>query len=749
MTRCCPPTTSRTALLVLLVAGAPAVLSAADPKPGPPLTVHRAPGPITLDGDLSDPGWQGADAITTWFETNVGDNVEPQVANVAYLAYDDKYFYGGFQFEDPKPESVRAPIADHDGTPSSTDYAGLLIDGMNDGKTAQMFLANLNGTVYDAISNDATGEDNSPDFFWDAVGKRTATGWNLEIRIPFSSLRYKEGSGPQTWGMLLYRNYPRDRRYQFFSARLPRDVNCFICNSSKLGGLEGLPHGAHLVVAPYATGEQTSTPRNGLGTPLHNDDPTSDVGVDVKWNPNANTTIDATINPDFSQIESDTAQITANERFALNFPEKRPFFLEGIDLFSTPIAAVNTRSITSPSAGLRATGKLAGTAYTALLVEDKGGGTVILPGAQGSGFAEQDFKSRVGIARLRHDFGTSFVSFLATTREIDGGGNNRVFGPDFQWRPTASDAVTGQLLWSTSDTPRRPDLAGEWDGRSLSDTAWKLNWSHGTEHVDLFVEGQERGEEFRADNGFIPQVGFGEAFFDGGYTFRPKGFFNRIRVFTTDYYDRGPNGELLGRLTSVGAGFDGGFNSFVRLELNNEDVLVGKALLHRFRPRIFLEARPNAVVNDVSLDARFGDEIDFDNAREGSGSTLTLFASLRPTDHLELRVNASRRALDVTGGRLFTAQVERLRATYSFTSRMFVRLVGQYVATTRDPSLYTFPIGARSANFSSSALFAYKLNWQTVLFVGFGDNRAFLADTDRLEPSGRQVFVKVSYAWQR
>src|SRR5206468_7994637 len=142
-------------------------------------------------------------------------------------------------------------------------------------KSAQMFLANPNGVQYDALTNDATGEDSSPDYFWDAVGKITATGWTLEIRIPFSSLRYSNEAEP-TWGILLYRNYPRDRRYQFFTARLPRDVNCFICNSSKLHGLADLPHGSHLVVAPFATGERSSAPRAGLGTPLESGDVQSD-----------------------------------------------------------------------------------------------------------------------------------------------------------------------------------------------------------------------------------------------------------------------------------------------------------------------------------------------------------------------------------------------------------------------------------------------------------------------------------------
>jgi uncharacterized protein DUF5916 len=739
---------------LLLLTVAPALAWAADPKPGPPLTIRKAAGPIAVDGDLSDAGWQGIEGITQWFETNVGDNVEPQVKNVAYLTYDDKYLYAGFVFEDPNPGGIRAPLGDHDAVPGSTDYAGVIVNSLNDGKTAQMFLSNLNGVQYDAVSSDVSGEDNSPDYYWESAGKITATGWSLEIRIPFSSLRYGNETNP-TWGILLYRNYPRDRRYQFFTARLPRDVNCFICNSSKITGLANLPHGSHLVLAPFATAAQSRTPSAGLGSPLESGDVKSEAGLDLKWSPVASLAVDATINPDFSQVESDVAQIAANERFALNFPEKRPFFLEGSDLFSTPLSAVYTRAITSPRAGLRATGRLGATSYTALVTQDRGGGVVILPGAQGSGDAPQDFTSDVGVVRIRRDLGQSFVSLLATDREIHGGGSNRVFGPDFQWRPRPSDSFTGQFLWSETKTPTRTDLAPEWDGSRLSDGAGLVSWSHGTRHEDWFLQGQSLGKDFRADDGFIPQVGYREVFLDAGYTIRPKdAFLSRVRFFTTNWVDLEPNGgDVLSQRAGIGTGMDGRMNSFIRLELNSDGYRVGNALLRRIRPRVYLQASPGRVLNDITVDTYFGDEIDFANGRKGSGVTVAGSVSVRPSGHVELRGNASRRWLnvDVPGvgsGRLFTAQVERLRVTYTFNARTFVRLIGQYVQTERDPALYTFSVPVKQAGLSSSALFAYKFNWQTVAYAGFGDDRPYSRTSDRLEAGGQQLFAKVSYAWQ-
>src|SRR5262249_34011917 len=149
--------------------------------------------------------------------------------------------------------------------------------------------------------------------------------------------------------------------------------------------------------------------------------------------PNADNTLDGTLRPDFSQIESDTAQISANQRFALFFPEKRPFFLEGVELLSTPIQAVYTRTITAPDWGGRATGKLGGVNYTALLANDAGGGSIVIPGANSSSLAAQDFRSTVFIGRARKDLGAlSFVSVLTTDRENGPDGHNRVIGPDFQ-----------------------------------------------------------------------------------------------------------------------------------------------------------------------------------------------------------------------------------------------------------------------------------------------------------------------------
>ena len=751
-------------LLAMLPASTPTASADEPARQNDPIYIDRASGEILVDGELDDAAWQDAPVVETWWETNVADNQEPDVQNRAWLLYDDRYLYAAFEFPDPEPEKIRAPFGDHDDTPQYTDYGGLILDTNGDAKTAQMFLANARGVRYDALTSDATGEDSSPDFHWQAAGRIHAGGWSLEIRVPLSSIRY---SGTN-WRVLMYRNHPRDRRYQMFSSRLPRDVSCFICNVRPIEGLKDLPTGSHYVVAPVVTAAQSSMPSGGLGSSLDRGDVDFEPSLDLKWLPNPQTSLDATVNPDFSQVESDEGQITANERFALFFPEKRPFFLEGIDLFATPIQAVYTRTFTSPRWGARTTGTFGPNAYTLLVGEDEGGGSTIIPGPSSSSFAEQDFGSTVAIGRWRRNVGErSFVSLLLTDRESEGGSYNRVFGPDFQWRPDDVNNVTGQFLISESETPDRPDLADEWDGRRLSGYAGKLWWSHNTGREDWFVQYEDRNEEFRADSGFSPKVGFRSGYAEFGYTLRPErglpadGFLSRLRTFVWQSYSTTQAGQILSRESVVGAGMDGKLNSFLQLRYHYGDLEAGGRLFSQERVNFIADLKPSQRFSQLLLEGWVGKFPDFANAREGDGGSLRMSATLRPTDHLAATLTAQRNWLDVNddfdslglgSGRLFTVDLARLRAVYTFNSRSWLRVIVDASETERDPSLYLADLAGgvddESGEVASSLVFAYKLNWQSVLFLGAGEFRA-LDEFGRYQTAGEQLFLKISYAFQR
>jgi hypothetical protein len=718
---------------------------------GQPLTIEPATGPIQIEGSLSDPAWQTARKYETWFEINPGDNIEPKVKTVGYVTYDSRFLYFGIESIDPDPKAIAAPYADHDNISGNTDdYVGVLLDTRNDRKSGYLFLVTARGVQYDAVTDDAgAGEDNAPDFFWDSAAKITATGWTAEARIPFSSLRY-DGANPEMWGLMLYRNYPRDRRYQMFTNKLPRDVNCFVCNWGRVTGLRDLPTGDHMVLAPYVTANQLGEPRGELGSELVNHPVGAEAGLDFKWSPTADMAVDATINPDFSQIESDVAVISTNERFAIFIPEKRPFFLEGIELFSTPIQAVYTRTITSPRWGARTTGKRGQYAYTLLVTQDRGGGDVILPSAFGSDFAEQDFSSLAAIARVRRDLGKqSFVSFLTTVRESEGGAHNRVFGPDFQWRVNDAHTVTGQLLYSTTQTPDRPDLIGEWNGQKLAGHAAHFWYQHSTATRDFYAQASDYDKEFRADNGFVPQVGWRGSYVEGGHTWRPKGFFSRVRLFGNGEYQQTQDGDLLYRLVSAGFGADGKFRSFTRIRLAHDSVANAGEVFDRDRVYYQVNFAVNRVISFVGMDGWVGDDVDFENNRPGRGASMNGNVQIRPSNHLALALTGGVRWLSIGGDRLFTSQVERLRATYTFNERMFVRAIVQNQRTNRDRDLYGFPVDQYGGSLAGQMLFAYKLNWQTVFYIGYGDLREATANEGELEPSNRQLFAKVSYAFQK
>ncbi len=742
---------TRAALVLLVVLCFVFPMFAAPPEP--PLQLEPTSAPIQIDGELNDAAWQSARKYEVWYETNPGDNVEPKVKTVGYVTYDSKFIYFGVESADPNPNAISSPFADHDQISGNTDdYVGILLDTRNDGKTGYLFLLTARGVQYDAVTDDAgSGEDNSPDFFWDSAAKIHAGGWTAEARIPFSSLRY-DGSSPSQWGLMLYRNYPRDRRYQMFTNKLPRDVNCFVCSWGKVTGLHGLPTGDHMVIAPYVTANQLGEPRDGLGSDFVNHQVGTDAGLDLKWSPTADMAVDATINPDFSQIESDVAVISTNERFAIFIPEKRPFFLEGIELFSTPIQAVYTRTMTSPRWGARTTGKTGQYAYTLLVTQDRGGGSVILPSAFGSDIADQDFSSIAAIGRVRRDFGRrSFVSFLTTIRESEGGAHNRVLGPDFQWRIGDNDTITGQYLYSSTETPNRPDLADEWNGQKFSGHGAKLWYQHSNAKHDFYVQGSDYSDNFRADNGFVPQVGWRGAYAEAGKTWRPTGFFSRIRAFSeNEYQQTQDDGDLLYRYNAVGFGADGKWRSFTRLWVSKESVANDGEVFDRNRIQYQLQFAVNKFLKFISTNGWVGEEVDFANNRLGRGANLSANAQLVPTEHLTLSLTGSMRWLNVDHDRLFTSQVERLRATYTFNSRMFIRAIIQNTRTNRDQPLYgDVIVDQHSGDLSSQALFAYKLNWQTVFYVGYSDLQEVLNEDGEFEPSNRQFFAKVSYAFQR
>lgn len=715
-----------------------------------PVTAVRLAGEVKLDGALDEPFWTKASKIDTFFETVFGDNRPPLVKTTAYVAYDDKFLYIGLDCEDPDASKLRAPFTDRDQVIGTDDNVAVFIDTQGDKRVAQEFRVSARGIQGDAVFNDSSGnEDFSPDFYYDTAAKITERGWTAEMRIPFSSLRYKPVP-EQKWGIMVWRNYPRDRRYAIYSSPIPRGANCYICNVADLKGLSGLPTSRHLVAAPYLSGQDVKRAARA-GGPLTGAGADSRLGLDFKWTPVASTAIDLTVNPDFSQVETDTAQIAVNNRFALFFPEKRPFFLEGVDLLDTPIPIFYSRSITSPRFGARVTGNASGFSYTVLLARDQGGGSVILPAALGSDFAPQDFQSDVGVFRARRELGRGFLGAIATLKENEGGSFNRVFGFDFQWRPSDKDQVFGQGLISRTKTPVFPTFAPEWDGQRLNDRGYLLGWSRTAAAYDFSARFDDRGDSLRVDLGFVPQVGYRQLSGSAGYRLYPKGLLSFTRFYANGRYLRDLRGEVISRdAVPFGVFVSGRKNLEAFGELAVGTFRTGPALLTRHRFNYFAQVDPSRQFTRLSLQGGLGEDIDLTTAQVGKGGDIAVRATLRPEPHLTLEAIASTSWLKAKessasrGSRLFSADVLRVKATYNASSRAFLRLIGQHTSSRR----YEPGGVSKDAGFSGSALLSYRLNWQTALFLGYGDERA-LGEKDRLERTGRQLFAKLSYSFQR
>ena len=740
-------------LVLLAVLCAPPLL-AEDPVP-PTIHLNRLTSPITVDGDLSDPGWNEATLIETFYEFQPGDNTVPPVKTIARVGRDDKYFYASFWCEEPETSKIRAPYVDRDGVTDQQDYVGILLDVDNSRRSAVDFWIGPNGIQTDSMLNESPfGEDTSPDWFWESAGRIGTKSWTAEVRIPLSSLRYPN-KDPQDWALMVYRVWPREFNYQFYSVKIPRGSSCFLCWSATVQGIDGLPQGMHYVLAPYAAGfSEAVYPTVPPGSPPASPDTVTkgQLGLDLKWLPDAGTVVDATINPDFSQVESDVVQIGVNQRFALFYPEKRPFFLEQVDLLQTPIQAIYTRTITDPLWGARLTSREGSTSYTVLVTDDRGGGTVVIPGPIFSGTAPQDFQSYVGIGRMRHDVGASFVGAVATARVVEGGAYNYVAGPDFQWRPNDADLVTGQYLYSFTRVPDRPDLSPSWNGQKLSGFGLTSNWAHTDYHWDWLLQYDDFAPGFRADDGFVPQVGYEQGTWGGGYRIYPTGFFSRVRFLTGGNYAVDRGGDLVSRRAFPGIAFQALGGTRAEFDYNFEAVRIDGQELDYDRLVWTVTASPSGFLPSIGVSGNYGRQPDVDNVRVGTGGDVLVTALVRPTEHLGLDLRLERQWIDESlegrTGNLFTADVARLKAVYVFTPRMLVRLIGQYQEVRRDPSLWIQPVLAREGSFAGSALFSYKLNWQSVLFVGYGDARALDEVNYTLLPTGRQFFVKVSYAFQ-
>ena len=708
--------------------------------------------PVRIDAVLDEAIWKTATPMEFDAETSPGENVTPPARTVGYMTYDQKNLYVAFHAFDPNPKQIRAHLSDRDAA-FSDDFVGVVLDTFNDNRRAFEFFVNPLGVQMDLIQDDTNrNEDSSWDAIWNTAGKITDDGYIVEMAIPFTSIRFPRSTAEQTWGVDMVRIYPRSNRARIGLQGQDRNRNCYLCQSSRVTGFKGITPGRDIELDPTLTAQQTSTRSNFPSGDLSSGDAKIDAGLTARWGITPNLSLNAAVNPDFSQIEADSVQLDINTQFALFFAEKRPFFLEGSDFFEGPLQTVYTRSVADPAFGLKVTGRLGGSTVGAYVAEDEVT-NMIIPGAQGSDFASLDQKNTSTAFRYRYNVGaTSSVGAILTTR--DGSGySNRVYGVDGNFRVSAKDTITGQLVQSQS---RYPDLIASQYAQptgSLGDLGGRISYRHNSRNWFWAATYEDIGTEFRADSGFIPQVGYryGNAALE--YTgLGQKGKTWYTRWFAGADYDnsREQNGDLLEEEIEAWIGAAGPMQSYGQIDVGHRNRRYNGVTFDEEFLNWNAEIRPTGDFY-VFLNGRFADQIDFANTRPGKRFAVGGGVRWNIGVRTKVDLDHSYDDLDVEGGKLFAAEVTQLRAVYQLNIRTFVRGILQYTDITRDPSLYRFQnVDSRSRRLFPQLLFSYKLNPQTVFFAGYsgttlGGNQQGI--DIGLTESDRTFFVKLGYAW--
>jgi hypothetical protein len=720
-------------------------------------TVKPATSAIVIDGELNEAAWADAVAIPLIYEWQPGDNGPASVETICLVTFDAERLYVAFRAKDPNPGEIRAHFADRD-VPFLDDTVGFMIDTFNDRRRGYQFRINPRGVQMDAINSDVDfSEDWSWDAIWDAEGRITADGYTVEVAVPFSSLRFPRTDGVQTWGFSATRDWPRSIRRRMRSSYTDRSEGCFICQFDSLTGFQGITPGRNIEFDPTVTAARTDRVAPSAVHPgrLQTGGVDYEAGLSAKWGITPNVTFSGTINPDFYQVEADAAQLDVNTRFRLFFEEKRPFFLEGADFFSTPIAAVFTRSIVDPSWGAKLTGKEGRSAFGAFVARDEVT-TMTFPSYERSGFTAIDKPLTSMVGRYRHDIaGTSAIGLLVASRAGDDYANH-VGGIDGLVRLGRSNSLRFQYLASQTDYPS--DVAERFDqpGAAFTGHAYAFNANRNTQNWFFRAGARGYSPQFRADTGFVTQTDLRTMNANAARVFTGGAgqWFSRIEAgvgmdrssdFTGDRVQWGIDVPLV---------YAGPGQSEVFYSLSpNREYFEGREF-DNFRHNFGAGIRPTGDFA-IGITGTIGGAIDFGGARKADQVRLTPQVALNLFDRLALELNHTYQTLDVDQGRLFTANLTQGRAVYHLNRRTFVRAILQYTDVELNPATNPGAVSLESRRLFSQYLFSYKINPQTVLLVGYSDNQQGLPGAGTTVPpfrtdlmrTDRTFFLKVGYAW--
>ena len=735
-------------LLIHAPVGAqPAEPAAALATPEIPELPH-ASGDIVVDGVLDEEIWMHALVIPLKWETNPGENIPAPVDTFAYLVENGAQLLVAFDAHDPNPDEIRGYLRDRDAS-YNDDFVGVVLDTFNDQRRAFEFFVNPLGAQMDLTMDDVNGnESDSWDAIWDSAGRIDGHGFIVEIAIPFSQLRFSNTGGEQIWGLDALRFYPRTDRSRISNNKQERGRNCYLCQLSKIRGFQAAEPGKDLEVVPSITGSRTDTRDEAAGG-LVSGDPDYEAGLNLSWGITPDMTANIAVNPDFSQVEADVAELDVNNQFAIFYPEKRPFFLEGADYFSTPINAVFTRTVADPDFGAKLTGSGSSNTYGVFAAKDAVT-NLLFPGPLGSSSDSLERSNKAFVGRYRRSYGAaSTVGALVTSRSATDYSND-LAGIDGRVRIGDQHSVRYQYLHSQTQYPDDVVTAFDQPSGAFSGDALQVNYDYSVRNWFAFANYRDMDPGFRADSGFVSQVDVEQRFAGFGHVWHGDGgqWWNRLQVNVNGGGTYDTHGQRLNKNAQANFSFQGPLQSFAQIGFAQGQEFYDNRLYDITRAFMYGQFRPRGGLN-ISMSLSSGDQIDYANSRLGDDLRIQSSVDWNANRHLLVRMRLTSEQLDAKSGEsIFDATLADVRLTWQFNIRSFVRLTLQHQDVDRNAALYTDPsTNARSTSRATQLLYSYKLNPQTVVFAGYSDNAIENDDLPSLTPTQRTFFLKFSYAW--
>ena len=744
---------------------------------------------IEVDGTLDESVWSQAAVLAGFSRYAPVDGAPADNPTDVLVWYSPSAMYFGIRATAP-PGSVRATLADRDRI-QSDDHVIIFLSTYNDGRQALVFGVNPLGVQLDGalaegtrgtgggFSGLSTGRetpDLSPDFVFQSKGRVTEQGYEVEVRIPFKSVRY-QSQEQQDWGIHVTRVIPH-RGIEDSWAPAKRDEASFLAQGGRLKNLNDLRRGLVLDLNPIATSKLDGA---SAADGWQYDASKPEFGMNLRWGITPNLTMNGTVNPDFSQVEADAGQFSFDPRQALFFPEKRPFFLDGIEQFATPNNLIYTRRVVAPIAATKITGKVSGRTNLAYLaaVDDA------------SLSASGEHHPVFNILRLQQDIFTRSRAALVYTDRIDGGRSNRVIASDarFVWKDIYSLTMQGALSRTAID--QAVTTAPLWQG-VFARQGRRFAMRYTVRGVD---------PDFRAAAGFISRTGIASGNFNHALiTYGKKGsplerWSSDVVVDGTWQYDELMAGRASqdrklhfnNNFTFKGGWRVGGSVLFETFGFDRPlyaDYFLGRQGAGGLEFIPYPEGRrlPNLdYVFSANTPQRFGVELDAlvlwgkdENFYEWSSADIIFMnvgAAWKPTDKLRVdaryQLQSFRRRSDdsIVGIR----RIPRLKTEYQISRPIFVRFVGEYNSDwqddLRDDSRTNLPIYILNRatgqyeralrqyikSFRADWLFSYQPTPGTVLFAGYGNTLADLDDDYRTRKLQRTVdgfFLKFSYLFR-